>query len=76
MLDENQTGQADQEKSVLDNPVIAQEEALLKPEAVKKSKAWVFKLILILVIIGVVLYLFMNPEIMTDPVNKFFNRFS
>ena len=70
MLDENNN------KSVLDNPRIAQEEALLKPEAPKKSKAWIFKLILILVIIGAVLYLFMNPEIITNPVNKFFNKFN
>lgn len=63
-----------EDKGALDNPRIAQEEALLKPEAAKKSKAWIFKLILVLVVIGVVLYLFLNAEKIQSFVNTYFNN--
>ncbi|MBU0628677.1 MAG: hypothetical protein KKC75_05775 [Nanoarchaeota archaeon] len=71
MLEENQVEQG---KSVLDNPIIAKEEALLKPQPVKKSKMWIFKLILVLLILGVVLYLFMNSEKIQSFVNSYFNN--
>jgi len=59
--------------SVLDNPKIKREEASLEP--VKKKKRWMFKLILILIVVGVVYYLFKNPEVIMEPVNKFLGRF-
>jgi len=69
MLDEQK------EKSVLDNPRIQREEALLKQEPVKKGKfGLILKIIFILAIIGVVLYLFVNPEIIRDPINQLFGR--
>ena len=79
MLEENQAGGQSAQlgnQSVLDTSRIKMLESLLGPEPVKRSRAWIFKLILVLIIIGVVLYLFMNPEIITNPVNEFFGRFS
>ncbi len=43
----------------------------------KKSKAWIFKIILILVILAGVYYLYINrQELIINPVNRFFERFS
>jgi len=56
-----------------DKKMVQQEENILKQPVKKKSYGWVFKLILLLVIIGVVLYLFANPSIVQEPVNDFFN---
>ena len=43
----------------------------------KKSKAWIFKLILIVIIAVGLYYLFINrQDLIIDPVNKFFERFS
>ncbi|MEA2037532.1 MAG: hypothetical protein U9O94_08535 [Nanoarchaeota archaeon] len=39
-----------------------------------KSKAWLWKLILVLIIIGFVLYLFTHPEVIRDFTNKYFNN--
>jgi hypothetical protein len=43
----------------------------LKP---KKSKEWIFKLILILIVVGVVYYFFKNPEGIQSWVNNFFGK--
>jgi hypothetical protein len=40
----------------------------------KKSKGWIFKLILILTVIGIVYYLFRNPEGIQSWVNDFFGK--
>ncbi len=61
-------------KSVLDKPEIVRREAAIEP--VKKRREWIFKLFLILIVVGLVYYLFTHPEIVRDPVNKFFGRFS
>ena len=47
------------------------EEALFKKTPIKKSKGWMFKLILILIIIGVIVYLFMNPGTIQNLANRF-----
>ena len=57
-------------KSVLDNPEIKSESTL----GPKKSKAWLFKLILILIVIGVVYYFFRNPEGIQSWINDFFGK--
>lgn len=49
-------------------------EAVRKPEPATKGKTWVLKLILILIVIGLILYLFMHPEAVLNPVNEFFNN--
>lgn len=49
-------------KGILDNPRILREEAMLK-EPVKKGKRGLFKLILFLIVLLLVFYLFMHPEI-------------
>lgn len=66
MLEEN--------KSILDKPEILRRESTLEP--VKKGKGWVFKLILIILIIVLILYLFTHPEIIRNPVDKFFGKFT
>jgi len=74
MLELNKVG--GQSKSIVDRPDLAMREASIR-EGPKKGKAsLIFKIILVLVIIGVVYYLFRNPDIIRDPVNKFFGRFS
>ena len=64
----------DNKKSILDKREILRREATLEP--VKKKKRWLFKLILILIVAGLVIYLYMHPEIMRNPVDKFFGRFT
>ncbi len=63
----------DNQKSVLEKPSILRREAIVR-EPVKKGKRWVFKIILILVVIGLVYYLFRHPEVIQDPVNSFFGN--
>lgn len=58
----------DNKRKILDNPKVLREEIAREPA--KKPKAWVFKIILILVIIGLILYLFMHPEGIQNWVNK------
>ena len=65
----------DNQKGVLDKPSILRRESTID-EPVKKGKGWIFKIILILIIIFVVYYLFTNPDIIMDPVDKFFGGFS
>lgn len=67
MLEENP-------KDVLDRSDIARRESMVRP--VGKKRHWLFKLILILIVIGGVYYLYMNPDLIMGPVNKFFGRFS
>ncbi len=62
-----------EEKNVLDRPDISRREAMVRP--VGKKRHWLFKLILIVIGIGVVYYLYMNPDLIMGPVNKFFGRF-
>jgi len=62
MLEEN--------KSVLDKPEILRREATLT-QPVKKGKGWIFKIILIIIIIALVLYLFTHPDVIVNPVNNF-----
>ncbi len=60
---------------MLDEKKLAMEEQVRKPETVTTGKKrWLFKLILILIIIGVVYYLFRNPDVIMSPVNKFFSN--
>lgn len=61
-------------KSVLDNPeILRRETALGRP--IRKKKGWMFKLILILIILAVIYYLFTHPALIRDPVNRFFSGF-
>jgi hypothetical protein len=64
-----------EDKNILNKPEILRREAALR-EPVRKKRGWLFKLILILIGIGLAYYLFTNPDIIIDPVNKFFGRFS
>ncbi|HZX45285.1 MAG TPA: hypothetical protein VFF28_06400 [Candidatus Nanoarchaeia archaeon] len=41
------------------------------PEQVK-SRKWIFKLVLVLIIIAIIYYLYTHPDIIRSPVNKFF----
>ena len=60
---------------MLDENKLAREEMVRKPEtAVKGKRSWMFKAFLILIVMGIVLYLFTNPDRILDPVNKFFNN--
>jgi len=61
-----------EEKGVLDKPQIVREE-MVRTEP-KKGKGWILKLILILLVIGLVLYLFLNPEGIRNFVNNFFEN--
>lgn len=61
-------------KDVLNNPQLSRREAALEP--VKKKGGWFFKFILILIVIGIIYYLWTHPEIMRGPVNNFMGRFS
>jgi len=63
-----------EESKILNKPEILRRESTLEPT--KKKKHWLFKLILILIVVGVVYFLFTNSELITNPVNKFFGRFS
>ncbi|MBW2974966.1 cytochrome P450 [Candidatus Woesearchaeota archaeon] len=63
------------QKSILDKPDILRREGTLT-QPVKKGKGWLFKLILILIVAGLIYYLFTHPEIIRNPVNEFFGRFS
>jgi len=62
------------QKGVLDKPgILGKGDALDVP---KKSKAWIFKLILILIILVGIYYLYINRQnLVIDPVNRFFERF-
>ena len=59
----------DNNKSNLGNSGV--KDTALKP---KKNKAWLIKLILILIVIGVVYYLFRNPESIQSWVNNFLGK--
>ena len=59
---------------VVNNPELLRRQAAIEP--VKKKKSGLFKFILILIIIGVIYYLWTHPEIIMGPVNQFFGRFS
>ncbi len=67
----------DTERSeILDNPRIQREEALLRPEPVKKGKfGLILKIILVLVVLFFIFYLFINPDMLRNPVNEFFGKF-
>lgn len=65
MLEEN--------KSILNKPEILRRESTLT-QPVKKRKGWVFKFILILIVIGLVYYLFTHPDVIRDPVDRFFGN--
>ena len=63
------------EKGVLNKPEILRKGSTL--DVPKKSKAWIFKLVLVLIIAVGIYYLFINrQELIIDPVNTFFGRFS
>lgn len=61
-------------KGILDNPRIQKEEAALKTEPIKKKSRWLFKLILILIVIGIVYYFFKNPEGIRNWFNSFLDK--
>jgi len=54
-----------------ENKPLGNIDTALKP---KKSKKWLFKLILILIVIGLVYYFFRNPEGIQSWVNNFFGK--
>ena len=61
---------------MLDEKELAREEIVRKPETVTTGKKrWLFKLILIIIIIGVIYYLFTHPDVIMGPVNKLFGKF-
>jgi len=62
------------EKGILDNPEILRRESTLT-QPVKKSRGWLFKFILVLIVIGLLYYLFTHPDIVRNPVDKFLGRF-
>jgi len=67
MLDENKN-------SILNNPQIAREESILRPQPAKKSKAWIFKIILVLLILISITYLFFNTDKIQEFANNFFSN--
>lgn len=68
--------QEDNKTEVLNKPEIIRRESMVRGEpAVKaKSRKWIFNLILMLVIIGLILYLFTHPEGIQNWVNNFFEK--
>ncbi len=62
-------------KSIPDKPEILRRETTLT-QPVKKGKRWIFKIVLIVVIAVLLYYLFTNPEIIRNPVDKFLGRFT
>jgi hypothetical protein len=59
-------------KGVLNKPEIIRREAMIEP--VKKKGHWLFKLIIILLILGLVYYLFTNPEVIQNFANNFLSN--
>jgi len=66
----------DKGKSILDdNPEILRRESMLTRPAKKRGR-WILKAVFGLIAIGLLYYLFKHPEMMSNPVDKFFERFT
>jgi len=61
-------------KSQMQSQNLLKSAAATKTEPAKKSTGSLFKLILVLAIIGLIVYLFLHPEVIQGSANKFFNN--